>query len=164
MLDCRELPEYNCNLLASVWENILKEYEKLTNHYEYTNQLRKVNNDTAKLNRLTGIIACYYLIRYQSPNAKQYIDYWDIPENEEALFTLILQEKTKLNIEALRNKKPTVNVEFDFDKMIVNVENNLARNIDLDSTTVKKWVHLCKSIEEKNKQIEKLHARRENNG
>lgn len=155
LLDCDELPEYDVNILVPVWEEIIKEYEKLTNSFGYTNHLRKLNNNTAKLNRLNGLIACVYLVKYNHKDAQEYTKFWKVPETVEGITTAILQEKTRLNIEAVRNKS-SKSEEVDFEKLVVQIENSLERNLDIENITVKKWVYICKSIEEKAKAIENL--------
>lgn len=165
ILISNKLPEYNSFLLVPYWEKIIKEYEKLTNTYSYSDHLRKVDSGAAKLNRLVSIIACYYLLKYNHPDGEMYAKFWNVTTNINSLATIILQERTKLNIEALRNKQQPVKVDFDFDKILVNIENNLERNLDQDKITVKKWVYLCKSIEEKSKALERLkNGRGQDNG
>lgn len=155
LLDCDELPEYDISILIPVWEDIIKEYEKLTNSFGYTNHLRKLSHNTAKINRLNGLIACVYLVKYQHPDASEYAKFWRVPNTVEGITTVILQEKTRLNIEAVRNKAPKTEV-VKFTKLLVDLENALDRNLDVDSITVDKWVYLCKSLEEKAKALENL--------
>jgi hypothetical protein len=162
LLKCNDkLPIYDNSLLLPIWENIMYEYEELTNNHAYTHSLRKISNDNKKVNRITALIACFWLLKYNDPKAKEDLKYWGL-ENITliGLSTKILQEKTKLNIDKIRNNKNKQVENFDFERVIVNMENNLERNLDIDILTVKKWVRLCQSIDERAKQIEMLNQRR----
>jgi hypothetical protein len=156
LLKCNRLPVYDVSKLLPVWENILHEYEKLTDSFGYTNSLKKISFDAIKTNRLNGLIACYYLLKYNMPESEEALQYWKISNiSTDALKTKILQEKTKLNIEAIRKRKD-VKQDFDFETMVMDVENSLERNLDINTMTVKRWVAACKSIEKKVKYYENL--------
>ena len=159
LLECKELPIYDVSKLLSIWEDILKEYERLTENQSYTMSLRKISADNQKVNRIVGLTACYWMLKYKWPGGEEDLKFWDISNCSLVnLKTIILREETKLNIQILRDKshKKLENNNFDFDKFLVSIENNLERNLDIESISVKKWVYLCKSIEEKSRQLEAL--------
>jgi hypothetical protein len=158
LIKCKRLPCYNISKLVPIWDEILKEYEKLTNSFGYTNMLRKISWDAQKTNRLNGLISCFYLLKYKSPEAELALQYWGITNNSPAnLQTIILREKTRLNIDALRNKKQDTKSDFDFDRMLVQIQNSRERDFsDIDKISVKTWVYECKAIEERVKQLESL--------
>jgi uncharacterized protein YbcC (UPF0753/DUF2309 family) len=134
------------------------EYEALTKRTDYSMGIRKFSNDLLKHNRLTGLVTCYHLMRY-GKDVKEQLQYWGVSDNIKALETKILQEKTKLHIESI--KKDTQEKTEDLDKLLVLVENSLNRNLDSENISVKKWVYLCQSIEDRAKKLEQ-HGRRQN--
>lgn len=143
--------------LKIIWDSILLEYESLTKRSDYSIGLRRLGIDLQKHSRLTGLIACYHLLRY-GREIKEDLAYWGVTDNIKVLEQKILQERTRLNIEAIQKAKPQP--KEDFDKILVLVENALNRNLDDDNLSVKKWVYLCKSIEERANKLE--HGRQNN--
>ena len=161
LIDCDELPENASDNLKLVWDAIMREYQNLTHRQDYSMSIRKFTSDLEKHNRLNGLISCYHLLRY-GINCSDQLKHWGLNSNNiQALELKILQEKTKLNIELVQ-KQNKVEPKEDFDKLVVLVENSLNRNIDVEKISVKKWVYLCKSIEDKAHQIEKLNGRQNN--
>ena len=157
LLNCKSLPIYDISILIPIWDSILKEYETLTNNFGYTMSLRKISSESQKINRLNGLIACFYLVKYNLPGSKEALKYWNINNDSITnLKTIILREKTKLSIDALRNNK-TIKSDFDFDRMLVTIQNARERDFyDIDKISVKQWVFECKEIENKIKQLESL--------
>ena len=134
------------------------EYEALTKRTDYSMGIRKVQNDVIKHNRLNGLVACYHLMRY-GKESKEDLQYWGLSNNIKAVEVKILQERTKLNIDSI--KKETPGKTEDFDKLLIMVENSLNRNLDSENISVKKWVFICQSIEERAKKLEE-HGRQNN--
>jgi hypothetical protein len=157
LLKCKKLPVYDQSKLVPTWDSILREYEKLTDSSGYSMSLRKISSDAQKVNRLNGLISCFYLLKYKLPGAEEGLEYWGINNNSPAnLMTIILREKTKLNIDILRNRKE-VKTNFDFDEMLISVQNSRERDfINIDSLSVKQWVYECKAIDKKVKYLESL--------
>jgi hypothetical protein len=144
--------------LKIIWDGIMKEYQTLTNREDYTMTIRKTVSDLQKHNRLNGLIACYHLMRYNI-DVRSDLKYWGIEKpNIQILEQKILQERTKLNIEIIQKSNKETKKE-DFDRLTVLVENALNRNLDVDNISVKKWVYLCKSIEDKARQIEQINSK-----
>lgn len=159
MLNVEDLPEIVPDNLKIIWDGIMKEYQDLTKRQDYTVSIRRAAINIEKHNRLNGLIACYHLMRY-GVDVSEELSFWNVPNKFELLEQKILQERTRLNIEYLQNNKEK-HTE-DFDKLAVLVENSLNRNLDTDNISVKKWVYLVKSIEDKAKSLESLKHGRQN--
>jgi hypothetical protein len=163
LLPTEKLITYPQAKLLDIWESILREYEELTGSFDYTQALRKVSSDTSKVNRLNGLMACYYLLETRPEIALEDLRYWKInlPDNSPAslnrLLTIINQERTRLNIEAIR-KNVSIQDKVEFEDLVMYVENNIGANyvqLDIDKITVVKWVKMLKSIERKSDAIKK---------
>lgn len=147
--------------LISVWDSIMREYQSLTKREDYSMNIRKTLSDVLKHNRLNGLISCYHLMRY-GINCREQLKHWGVEaQNIQALEQKILQERTKLNIEVLQKYNAPQQRE-DFDRLFVLVENAFNRNLD-ENMSLKKWVYLCKSLEEKVSQLESIRNGRQNN-
>lgn len=108
-------------------------------------------------------MACYYLLETRPEIALEDLRYWKInlPDNSPAslnrLLTIINQERTRLNIEAIR-KNVSIQDKVEFEDLVMYVENNIGANyvqLDIDKITVVKWVKMLKSIERKSDAIKK---------
>lgn len=140
------------NQLSKQWESILFEFETLTNSNDYKMQLREASEDVRGVNRLNALVALYYLAAFGGEDIKDELQYWEVNGTDyNAVKLEIMREKTRLNIESIQKKKPKDNQDF-YDLWTA-VENGLQRNIDVEICSVKKWVSLCKSLEQKAKAL-----------
>jgi len=108
-------------------------------------------------------MACYYLLEMRPEVALEDLKYWKInlldnsPASLNRLLIIINQERTRLNIEAIRKNVPTQD-KIEFEELAVYVENNIGSNyvqLDFDKITVAKWVKMIQSIERKSEAIKK---------
>lgn len=151
--------------LKTAWNSIQKEFEQLTGTQKSQSNLFKTNHDLIRINRLNALITIYTLWQYRpNDNYSEELKYWGVNVTSvEHLKSVILQEKTNLNIKLLKEQKPKQEQEStSIEKMVVEVENALNRTIQFESISVKKWVELCKSVEEKVKAINKAQHGRNN--
>lgn len=138
----------------------MNEYEELSGNTSYTETLDKVNYDIANKTRLSGLITSYYLLLLSKEKGIEALKKWNVFVTDNTLRDLknvevmIKALKTNIRIDEMRGKKEE-NKPFNFDLMLVNIENNLNRNIPED-LTVSKWCSLVKSIERKHMEIEKI--------
>lgn len=159
-------PLFDKYFFVEIFDNIMNEYEELSGNNGYTSNLDKVNHDLIKQNKLSGLAAGYYLLRYDEKKGIEALEYWGcyVKDNKkdslDVVISMIKQLKTNIKIDRLRDndeEKKSVG----FDDMLVNIENSLNKNeIDKNKLTLSKWCAYIKSIEKKNIEYEKL----KNNG
>jgi len=151
-------------VLQAKWDAILREFEQLTGKTNYQQYLREGAHDLAGVNRLNGLISLYYILIYQGGDITEDAKYWKVKPTKEALRIAIMREQTRLNIDSIeKSKEPKP--KTDFYDVWTSVENGLNRNIDVERCSVKKWVSLCKSLEQKIKTLNKHNSNgRQNNG
>lgn len=149
--------------LRDTWDNITKEYERLTGTDAFSSEVIKSIVGARKMNRLTGLISAYYLLLYQDPTAVESLRYWGITNPTlQNVEMKIKQEKTRLNIEAvqLANNR-TESKSLDFEQIVIQVEGVLNQmglrhgELNVSNMSVKKWCYLNKEIEKKAEQISK---------
>jgi hypothetical protein len=137
------------------WDAIVREFEALTGKVTLQVQLQKNANDLAAVNRMNGLIALYYTIVYNGGGIEQDAEYWGVKPSREAVRMAIMREQTRLSILQAEKKKNAPATKSDFYDIWTAVENGLNRNIDVENCSVKKWVSLCRSLEEKVKHLSK---------
>jgi len=137
------------------WDAIVREFEALTGKVTLQVQLQKNANDLAAVNRMNGLIALYYTIVYNGVDVEPDAEYWGVKPSREAVRMAIMREQTRLSILQAEKKKNTPATKSDFYDIWTAVENGLNRNIDVENCSVKKWVSLCRSLEEKVKHLSK---------
>lgn len=151
--------------LKKQWELIQQEFEQLTGNQKSHKSIVKSNFDLIRINRLNALITIYTLWQYRpKDNFADELKYWGVNVNSiDHLKTYILQEKTNLNIKLLKEQsKQTDTEQKTLESIIVEVENALNRNIEFEKISVKKWIELCKSVEEKANAIKKANNGRNN--
>ena len=119
--------------------------------------IRKSSWNLQKWNRLYGLVACYHMLRHGMTQAYEDLGYWGVNvERFDQLEQKILQDRTRLNIEEIQKKSITQEKIKDFEEFLVIVENSLGRNLDADNISVKKWIFILKSIDDKARAIENV--------
>jgi hypothetical protein len=137
------------------WDEILREFEKLTGKANYQQYLRENAHDLAAVNRLNALISLYYIVIYSGDDISQDAAYWKVKPTKEAIRMVIMREQTRLNIATIEKTKTEPQKKTDFYDLWTSVENGLNRSIDVENCSVRKWVSLCKSLEDKIKHLKK---------
>lgn len=150
----------NADKAASHWEKLMFEFEALTGTGDYRMQLREDSEDTKSVNRVNALISLYYLNTLGGYDISGDLKYWNVSgKDATAVKFEILREKTRFDIESIERNKGK-DVKRDFFDLWTAVENGLNRNIDVENCSVKKWISLCKSLEEKANHYKKLNNER----
>ena len=149
--------------LTERWENILLEFERLTNSNDYRMQLRENSEDVRRVNRINALVSLYYINAFGGEDISEDLKYWKVPGNDYTAAKLeIMRERTRLDIDQIERSKEKP--KQDFYDLWTAVENGLERNIDVEHCSVKKWVSLCKSLEQKANSYKKLQHGRQDKG
>jgi hypothetical protein len=166
LVKSNKLRKYPYKKLSEKWEQILIEYEKLTGQMIYSDNLKSIKKDSFTVNKLNGLIASLNLMKLGSKKSIEYLNYFGVKidsinyENMLIVVSVINREKTKMQISRLK-EKPKKSDKIEFDKLLIDIENSLERSID-DNISVKKWVFLLKSLDERHKALNKIKNGRNN--
>lgn len=144
--------------LNTTWENILFEFEKLTNSNEYHMHIREQGEDVRRINRLNALVALYYIGAYGGEDISEDASFWGVNGTDyNAVKLEIMRERTRLNIASIEKSKEKP--KQDFYELWTAVENGLNRSIDVENCSVRKWVALCKSLEKKADYYKKMNSK-----
>ena len=143
--------------LDAIWEAIEQEYEKLTAGDKYRHRLAESNSDCLDVIRNNGLILLYWKKKL-APDGNYLEDeaYWQVEGlDANALYALIMQERTRFNIRKLQeqeinNLKEKSNKPVTIERLKHIVEEALHKDfIDFEKISVTEWVDLCNILNEK---------------
>lgn len=152
------MPEYFENLLEPVWDEILKEYDRLNQTHIFNQGFLDELDDLEDRNTWIILRSCFNLMLLGQESAfvelkKLGINVSDFSEDS---FKKVRSKIGKLN--TMMNLKSvgadTSKEERQFTESIVQMSNILKRHIDKDTVTVSEWIYLNKECRKMAKSTE----------
>lgn len=154
LLKVKKLPEYTPADLEFIWENIIKEYERITKDNSFTNRLQDLLDDAREINSLIRLRALFSLMRMGEESIledlKEYGFNFSVinPDNTNKVRNKILREITKLEVQFMRNKAENDSQEpFNFLKVLQQLSNVFHRNVDRN-ISLTEWIFLIREAKE----------------
>jgi len=149
--------------LLEIWETIREDYYKTSNPKQYEADLAKqkrIELLRAEIIGCTAGISCFELTNEILPIFKEFgYDVRDVSGIKKVKQKLLVKN-TKLTLliatQEANRKKTDNNEKIDFDEQVVDLEsalnqlNLLHGQIDIDKTTVARWINYIKSIKKAN--------------
>ena len=147
---------YDQSSLASVWDEILSEYDRLNGDYFFSSSNEDLASDIEEINHINILKACYGLMLLGQGKALEELANEGIIidninyESIIKLRSIILNLQTRIQIREAGIPSESKE-ENTFTDAITQLSNIFKRQIDKDRVTVSEWIALNKQVKELNK-------------
>lgn len=154
--------------LEETWNNLLDEYYRKSNSKSYNNFFRDTKQRESLRNKIITFNAIYIVLsrstneqRIQRCKNVLTLDFGIKNYDLKYLKSLILREKSRLELLDKKQKQNAKAEEFNFWKIVSQVEQSLNYQLDIDKITLARWIEIIATLKEKVSNI-KSHGRRQN--
>jgi len=141
--------EVSETLLEEVWSELQDHYYSRTDPKGWSAfkidlaKLQKINND------ITTINASVILIHYNKDSGYEYLKQMGInATNEQDATSALNRKKTSLKIIQSKRKQAGEKEEFNFYKMVANIQKTYGQPIDIKKTTLASWIGYIQVVED----------------
>jgi hypothetical protein len=153
IVDCDTIPEYDQNRLVKIWDDLIKQYDKISGENVFENSFLDINSDLEEWNELVVLKAHYGLIRIGRAERLKDLEEFGI-KADKITYDLamkvrseILKRETRLEIDSM-SMNDTSKYRPSFIQSIVQLSNLLSRSIDYKTVTVSEYIYLNKEAKE----------------
>lgn len=148
--DKEDWPELEGDEIEDVWSGIIDEYTELTADPSYRNELNKESQILRDINHVNTAKASLLILKHGSIVADDALKELGYVVNDEKdikrILTALKQKTTSIAIRKNKIDQAKTKKKVDLYKHVAIVESEQKREINLYTTTVKKWVAILKTM------------------
>lgn len=154
----------NENVLSEIWDDLLENYFIASSEKQHAIALKKSKQMAELKNSINSCQSCIILLMFYDPDnstAKNVLNQFGLADKtEKEVSNAILRWKSKLALLEKQNKSLAKKENINFWKLVAQVESSLGYQINVEKTSLARWMAIVSEIKSKTSNTNKDGRRR----